>query len=130
MPARAGIIRASERKCVWFEEIRGGQNRHRHCRERHPSPGGRADDRNSALPIRIVSLVDAGHRRAPRIMSETTIKITDALRGQQEQLKRLIAQKTWIADATQPTLAEIHAQITELKRLLEQLEIDIQQQRG
>lgn len=61
-------------------------------------------------------------------MSETTIKITDALRGQQEQLKRLIAQKVWISDATQPTLAEIEAQITELKRLLDELEKDIQEQ--
>ena len=61
-------------------------------------------------------------------MTETTINVRDALRGQQEQLKRLIAQKIWISDAPQATLSEIQAQITELKRLIEQLESDIQEQ--
>jgi hypothetical protein len=61
-------------------------------------------------------------------MAETTINVADALRGQQDQLKRLIAQKIWISDAPQATLSEIHAQVTELKRLLDQLDVDIQEQ--
>lgn len=61
-------------------------------------------------------------------MAETRISITDALRGQQEQLKRLIAQKIWISDAPKATLSEIQAQLTELKRLLDQLQGDIREQ--
>ena len=61
-------------------------------------------------------------------MPETTINIVDALRGQQEQLKRLVKQKILISDATKATLTEIEAQVTELKRLLAQLESDIQDQ--
>ena len=45
-----------------------------------------------------------------------------------DQLKRLIAQKIWISDASKATLAEIEAQVIELKRLLAQLETDIQNQ--
>ena len=59
---------------------------------------------------------------------ESTINIVDALRGQQEQLKRLLAQKMWISDAPKARLAEMEAQISELKRLLAQLESDIQAQ--
>jgi hypothetical protein len=59
-------------------------------------------------------------------MAETRISIIDAIRGQQEQLKRLIAQKTWISDAPKPALSEIEAQLGELKRLIAQLESDIQ----
>jgi hypothetical protein len=61
-------------------------------------------------------------------MGGTSINIIDALRGQQEQLKRLIAQKIWISDASKATLSEMAAQITELKRLLAQLEQDIEGQ--
>ena len=61
-------------------------------------------------------------------MVETHISVTDALRGQQEQLKRLIAQKIWLSDASPATLSEIRAQMAELKRLLDQLEADIQEQ--
>jgi hypothetical protein len=61
-------------------------------------------------------------------MAETTINVIDALRGQQEQLKRLLKQKMWISDAPKATLSEIEAQINELKRLLVQLESDIQDQ--
>jgi hypothetical protein len=32
-------------------------------------------------------------------MPETTINILDALKGQQAQLKRLLAQKMWISNA-------------------------------
>ena len=59
---------------------------------------------------------------------ESTINIIDALRGQQEQLKRLLTQKMWISDAPKATLSEIEVQINELKRLLGQLESDIQDQ--
>ena len=59
-------------------------------------------------------------------MPEDRVNIVDALRGQQEQLKRLIAQKMWISDAPKATLSEIKAQLGELKRLLTQLESDIQ----
>ncbi|HKQ86591.1 MAG TPA: hypothetical protein VJS43_07475 [Candidatus Acidoferrales bacterium] len=61
-------------------------------------------------------------------MAETRINMVDALRGQQDQLRRLIAQKTLISAAPKATLAEMEAQIGELKRLLAQLEKDIQDQ--
>jgi hypothetical protein len=61
-------------------------------------------------------------------MPETKISIVDALRGQQEQLKRLIAQKIWISDASKAALSEVEAQLVELKRLIAQLESDIQDQ--
>ena len=59
---------------------------------------------------------------------ESTINIVDALRGQQEQLKRLLAQKMWISDAPKATLAEMGAQVSEIKRLLAELEKIIQDQ--
>ena len=55
-------------------------------------------------------------------MAETTVSIIDALRGQQAQLRRLVAQKELIGEATKPDLSEIEAQIIELKRLLSELE--------
>ena len=55
-------------------------------------------------------------------MAETTVSIIDALRGQQAQLRRLLAQKQLISQSTKPDLAEIEAQIVELKRLLSELE--------
>jgi hypothetical protein len=55
---------------------------------------------------------------------ETKLNIVDALQGQQEQLKRLIAQKMWISNAPKSTLSEIKAQLGELKRLIVQLESD------
>ena len=61
-------------------------------------------------------------------MPEDRVNIVDALRGQQEQLKRLIAQKMWISDAPKAILSEIKAQLAELKRLLVQLESDIRDQ--
>jgi len=61
-------------------------------------------------------------------MAEDRVNIVDALRGQQEQLKRLIAQKIWISDAPKATLSEIDAQLGELKRLLAQLQSDVQDQ--
>jgi hypothetical protein len=61
-------------------------------------------------------------------MAETMVNIIDALRGQQEQLKQLIAQKILISDTPKATLSEIKAQLGELKRLLARLESDIQDQ--
>jgi len=61
-------------------------------------------------------------------MAETTVNIVDALRGQQEQLKRLLKQRILISEAPKATLSEIEAQINELKRLLAQLESEIQEQ--
>jgi len=55
-------------------------------------------------------------------MAETRVSIIDALRGQQAQLRRLLAQKALIKVATKPDLHEIEAQIIELKRLLSELE--------
>jgi hypothetical protein len=54
-------------------------------------------------------------------MKETTISIIDALRG-------LLAQKVWISDAPRPELSEIEAQVIEVKRLLAELEKNIQDQ--
>jgi hypothetical protein len=61
-------------------------------------------------------------------MAETIINIIDALRGQQEQLKRLLAQKVLISDAPRPDLSEIEAQVIEIKRLLTEFEKVIQDQ--
>ena len=65
-------------------------------------------------------------------MRETTINIIDALRGQQEQLKRLLAQKELISHAPRINLSEIEAQVIEIKRLLAEFEQVIQDrlQRG
>jgi hypothetical protein len=65
-------------------------------------------------------------------MVETTIHMVDALRGQQAQLRRLLAQKVLIGDAPKTTLTEMQAQVTELQRLLAELEGAIQDhlQRG
>jgi hypothetical protein len=61
-------------------------------------------------------------------MAETTINIIDALRGQEAQLRRLLAQKVLISEAPRPQLSEVEAQVTELKRLLNELEKVIQDQ--
>ena len=61
-------------------------------------------------------------------MAETAINIVDALRGQQEQLKRLLAQPVWIINAPKATLSEMKAQVSEINRLLAELEKAIQDQ--
>ena len=61
-------------------------------------------------------------------MAETSINIIDALRGQEAQLRRLLAQKVLISEAPRPQLSEIEAQVMELKRLLNELERVIQDQ--
>ena len=53
---------------------------------------------------------------------QTTVSIIDALRGQQAQLKRLLAQEALIASATRPELFEMESQVVELKRLLTELD--------
>jgi uncharacterized protein involved in exopolysaccharide biosynthesis len=53
---------------------------------------------------------------------ETRVNIIDALRGQQAQLRRLLAQEGLIADATRPELSEIESQVVELRRLLAELD--------
>ena len=55
-------------------------------------------------------------------MAETTVSIIDALRGQQAQLKRLLAQEALIGDASTPELFEIESQVVELRRLLTELD--------
>jgi hypothetical protein len=61
-------------------------------------------------------------------MPETTINILDALKGQQAQLKRLLAQKMWISNAPKAALAEMDAQVARIKALLAELEKNIQDQ--
>ena len=61
-------------------------------------------------------------------MAETTINIVDALRGQEAQLRRLLAQKVLISEAPRPQLSEMEAQVAELKRLLNELEKVVQDQ--
>ena len=61
-------------------------------------------------------------------MAQTTINIIDALRGQEAQLRRLLAQKVLISEAPRPQLSEMEAQVAELKRLLNELEKVIQDQ--
>ncbi len=61
-------------------------------------------------------------------MAETSINIIDALRGQEAQLRRLLAQKILISEAPKAQLSEIEAQVMELKRLLNELERVIQDQ--
>jgi hypothetical protein len=55
-------------------------------------------------------------------MADTKINIIDALRGQEAQLRRLLAQNKLIRETPRPQLSEIEAQVTELKRLLNELE--------
>jgi hypothetical protein len=59
----------------------------------------------------------------PKREAETTIN-----RGQQEQLRRLVAQPAWISKAPRSALSEMEAQVTELRRLLIELEKIIQGQ--
>ena len=61
-------------------------------------------------------------------MPETAINIVDALRGQQEQLKRLLAQPIWISGAPKATLSEMEPQVSEIKRLPAALEKAIKDQ--
>jgi hypothetical protein len=71
---------------------------------------------------------DGANMQKKAMPEEDRVNIVDALRGQQEQVKRLTAQKMWISDSTKATLSEIKAQLGELKRLLTRLESDIRDQ--
>jgi hypothetical protein len=62
------------------------------------------------------------------LMAETSISMVDALRGQQAQLRRLLAQKVLIGEAPKTMLSEMQAQVIELHRLLVELEGAIQDQ--
>ena len=66
--------------------------------------------------------------QGPVSVAETTINMIDALQGQLAQLKRLLAQKMWISEAPKATLSEMEAQVIEVKRLLAELEKNIQDQ--
>jgi hypothetical protein len=61
-------------------------------------------------------------------MAETSINVLNALQGQQAQLKRLIAQKMWITAAPKAILTEMNAQVSQIKKLLAELQEDIQDQ--
>ena len=63
-------------------------------------------------------------------MEETRVNMVDALRGQQEQLQRLLAQKVLISGASKVTLSQMEAQVRELQRLLTALEAAIKDQLG
>ena len=49
---------------------------------------------------------------------QTTIDIVYALKGQYIQLRRLLAQRLWIGNASKDTLSEIDIQLTQIKSVL------------
>jgi hypothetical protein len=61
-------------------------------------------------------------------MAETAINIIDALKGQHAQLRRLLEQRMWISEAPKATLAEMKAQVTQIKSAIAELEKAIQDQ--
>ena len=54
--------------------------------------------------------------------NDTSINIVDGLKGQHVQLRRLLAQQSWIASASSDTLSEIDTQLTQIKSVLAELE--------
>src|SRR3984893_17899986 len=54
--------------------------------------------------------------------NDTSINIVDGLKGQHVQLRRLLAQQSWIASACSDTLSEIDTQLTQIKSVLAELE--------
>jgi hypothetical protein len=60
--------------------------------------------------------------------NDTTINIIDGLKGQHAQLRRLLAQRMWINEASKATLAELENQIAQIKTVLLELEKEIQDQ--
>jgi hypothetical protein len=60
--------------------------------------------------------------------NETAINIIDGLKGQHAQLRRLLAQRMWIKEASKATLAELENQIAQIKTVLLELEKEIQDQ--
>jgi hypothetical protein len=53
---------------------------------------------------------------------DTSIDIVDGLKGQHVQLRRLLAQQSWIASAPRNTLSEIDTQLTQIKSVIAELE--------
>jgi len=53
---------------------------------------------------------------------DTSIDIVDGLKGQHVQLRRLLAQQSWIASAPRNTLSEIDTQLTQIKSMIAELE--------
>jgi hypothetical protein len=60
--------------------------------------------------------------------NDTAINIIDGLKGQHAQLRRLLAQRMWINEASKATLAELENQIAQIKTVLLELEKEIQDQ--
>ena len=53
---------------------------------------------------------------------DSSINIVDGLKGQHVQLRRLLAQQSWIARASKDTLSEIDTQLTQIKSVVAELE--------
>jgi hypothetical protein len=53
---------------------------------------------------------------------DSSINIVDGLKGQYVQLRRLLAQQSWIARASRDTLSEIETQLTQIKSVVAELE--------
>jgi hypothetical protein len=73
-------------------------------------------------------MLSAKHRRRKMSTNDTAINIIDGLKGQHAQLRRLLAQRMWINEASKATLAELENQIAQIKTVLLELEKDIQDQ--
>jgi hypothetical protein len=58
--------------------------------------------------------------------NDTAINIIDGLKGQHAQLRRLLAQRMWINEASKATLAELENQIAQIKTVLLEREKEIQ----
>jgi hypothetical protein len=59
-----------------------------------------------------------------------TINITNSLKEQQAQLRRLLERKIWVSKMPKATLDEMEAQVRVTKALIADLEAEIQNQRG
>jgi hypothetical protein len=56
--------------------------------------------------------------------NETAINIIDGLKGQHAQLRRLLAQRMWIKEASKATLAELENQIAQIKTVTEKTAVN------
>lgn len=59
-----------------------------------------------------------------------TINITNSLKEQQAQLRRLLDREIWVSKLPKASLDEMEAQIQHTKALIADLEAEIQKQRG
>jgi gas vesicle protein len=73
-------------------------------------------------------MLSAKHKVQEMSADDTAINIIDGLKGQHAQLRRLLAQRMWINEASKATLAELENQIAQIKTVLLELEEDIQDQ--